>query len=380
MRAIAAEALITADTQIEKPLLFMEDGLITRVTTQVETDAPPDTLHLSDTTVAAGFFDVHVHGAGGSDVMEGTPEALARVGRMLARFGTTTYLATTVTADVETTLATLDGIARSTAEGPWDGAAAPIGIHLEGPFLSHAKRGVHPAAELQLPSVALFERFWQAARGTIRLMTIAPELPGAVELIAYARALDVRVSLGHSNALAAEARAGVAAGATSATHTFNAMRPLDHREPGLLGVVLDEEHLYAELICDGVHTSPEAVRLWLRMKGPKRALLVTDGMAATGMPDGRYKLGGLDVGVAGGRCLSGGVLAGSVLRMDRAVANVQRFTGASLATAVRLASCNPARMMGVAAGDVAVGGGANLNLFGADGRFAGAILRGRPMQ
>ena len=140
--------------------------------------------------------------------------------------------------------------------------AKPLGIHLEGPFLSHSKRGVHPSEYLQEPTIELLQRFWEAARGHIVLMTVAPELPGAIPFIQEAVRLGIRVSLGHSNATTQEAQAGVAAGAISATHTFNAMRALDHREPGLLGVVLDDANLYAELICDGIHVDPLLVRLF----------------------------------------------------------------------------------------------------------------------
>ena len=155
-------------------------------------------------------------------------------------------------------------------------------------------------------------------------MTLAPELPGAVELAAHATARGVRVSVGHSNATAAETRAAIAAGAVSATHTFNAMRPLDHREPGILGIVLTDDRLYAELICDGIHTAPEMVKLWWRAKGEQRAILVTDAMSATGMPDGEYQLGGFPVQVANGRATARGVLAGSVLTLDRALSNFVR--------------------------------------------------------
>ena len=202
-------------------------------------------------------------------------------------------------------------------------ARVRLGFIWKGLFLSHAKRGVHPAAELQPPSVELFQRFQQAARGQIRLITIAPETPGALELIAYVTQCGTRVSLGHSDATSEETRAAIAAGAVSATHTFNAMRRLDHREPGIAGVVLDAEPLYAELICDGIHVAPEFVRLWLRAKGDERAILVSDGISATGMPDANYLLGELEVTVKDGRCLltsdlANGVqtLAGSVLTMD----------------------------------------------------------------
>jgi N-acetylglucosamine-6-phosphate deacetylase len=357
-----------------RPLLFLEDGVVTRVTTQDATAAPSDTMQLTESTLSPGFLDVHVHGAGGRDVMEGSNEAIATVGRMLAKYGTTRFLATTVSAGIDHTLSALDGIANAIERGLGDDhSAMPIGIHLEGPFLSHEKRGVHPPEVLQKPTIELFDRFHAAARGHIQLMTVAPELPGALDLIAHATAKGVRVSLGHSNALAAEARAGIAAGGVSATHTFNAMRGLTQREPGMLGVVLDAQELYAELICDGVHTTPEAVRLWLKMKGLQRALLVTDGMAATGMPDGDYMLGEMLVMVSNGVALHEGTLAGSVLTMERAVANVQSFTGIDLPAAVRLASYNPAAMLGMGAwGDVA-----DFNVFNDAGAMTGTILRGR---
>jgi N-acetylglucosamine-6-phosphate deacetylase len=371
--AIAAKALITADGVLQQPLILLEGGRVSRITMQAETAASANTLHLPDSTLCAGFLDVHVHGAGGADVMNGSAEAIATVARMLARHGTTRFLATTVTAPINRILTALDVIADAIEGAPAAGGAAPIGIHLEGPFLSHEKRGVHPTALLQPPSIELFDKFFDAARGHIKLMTVAPELPNALDLIAHAVARGVRVSLGHSDALAAEARAGIAAGAVSATHTFNAMRALGHREPGMLGVVLDADELYAELICDGIHATPEAVRLWLRMKGLERAMLVTDGMAATGMGDGTYMLGDLKVVVANGVCMSDGVLAGSVLTMDRAVHNMQAFTGIDLPAAVRLATRNPEAMLGLDHAHAS----ADFNVYDASGVMTGTILRGR---
>ena len=178
-------------------------------------------------------------------------------------------------------------------------------------------------------------------------MTLAPELPGAVEFAAHATARGVRVSVGHSNATAAETRACIAAGAVSATHTFNAMRPLDHREPGILGVVLTTDPLFAELICDGIHNTPEMVKLWWRAKGPERAILITDAMSAAGMPDGEYELAGLRIQVANGKASFGDVLAGSVLTLDKALTNFLAFTGASLEHGLRLLTANPAAMTGL---------------------------------
>jgi N-acetylglucosamine-6-phosphate deacetylase len=377
---IRARQLITSTGIIDHPEIIVgddDDGLIQSIHSGEPT--------ASVTTLTSTFFDIHIHGAAGHDSMEATPEAFVAIGRFLATKGVANYLATTVTAPIDATLRALEGIA-SAIEAPQAAVAAnPVGIHLEGPFISHAKRGVHPPADLQPPSIQLFERLQQAARGHIRLITLAPEIPGAIDLIEYVTRSGTKVSLGHSNATAAETRAAIAAGAVSATHTFNAMRPLDHREPGIAGVVLDDPSLYAELICDGIHVAPEFVGLWLRAKSPDRAILVTDAISATGMPDGSYRLGSLEVTVADGRCLLATdlaknieTLAGSVLTMDRAVANLRQFTGASLATAVHLASSNPARMLGLDhLTGVAVGRPANFNIFSANGTLRQTILRGR---
>ena len=376
MQTLTARRLITDIGLIEYPVLHLDDqGRIAEIES--------DTSIRSEDTLAAGLFDVHTHGCAGHDVMDADPDALPAIQRFLATRGVTHYLPTTVTASIDATVRALkrlaDAIESATiavtdSEHP---QAQPLGIHLEGPFVSHAKRGVHPPAHILAPSIAVFDRLWRAARGHIRVLTIAPEEPGALDLIEYATNLGVRISIGHSNATAAETRAAIAAGAVSATHTFNAMRPFDHREPGLLGVVLDDPDLYAELICDGVHVAPEAVRLWLKAKGPDRAILITDSMAAAGMPDGEYTLGGMPVTVAGGVCLADGVLAGSVLTLDRAVTNVQLMTGADLATAVRLASANPARMAGFPdIGTVRVGNLADLTRYDRDGHLTQTYIHG----
>jgi N-acetylglucosamine-6-phosphate deacetylase len=236
---------------------------------------------------------------------------------------------------------------------------------------------MHPEQFIVPPSPELLNQFWEASRGQIKMMTIAPELPGALETIARATELDIRSSIGHSNATKAEALAGLAAGATTATHTYNAMRALDHREPGILGVVLDREDLYADLICDGVHVAPELVRLWFKAKGPERAILITDSLEAAGMPNGIYKLGDTPVHVKDGRCTTeAGVLAGSVITLDEGVGRMQNFTGADLPSAVRLASRNPARMLGLP-DDLAAGALANFNVYSGEGKRLRTMLRGQ---
>ncbi|QHS50844.1 N-acetylglucosamine-6-phosphate deacetylase [Edaphobacter sp. 12200R-103] len=386
-QTLQARSLVTASQTIQHPTVTISaDGIITKI----EPDSAPKT---ATNTLAATFFDIHTHGGAGHDFMEATPEVFRKLGGFLASHGVGHYLPTTVTASVDRTLTSLEGIAKEierSSGSDWDAKhARPVGIHLEGPFISHAKRGVHPPAQILPPDIGLFDRFQQAAAGHIRLITIAPEIPGALDLIHHCAQQGVRVSIGHSNATAAEARAGIEAGARSATHTFNAMRPLDHREPGVLGVALDEDALYAELICDGVHVAPELVRLWLKAKGPHHGILVTDSMAAAGMPDGEYTLGTFKVHVADGRALAADdlargkqTLAGSVLTLDRAVANLQRFTGAPLDVAVRLASNNPAILLGL--GDtidgIQSGKPANFNIFNQTGELEGTMLSGRLVQ
>jgi N-acetylglucosamine-6-phosphate deacetylase len=240
---------------------------------------------------------------------------------------------------------------------------------------------VQPAEHLLAPDLAVFDRLFEAAEGQVRLMTLAPELPGAVELAAHATARGVRVSIGHSNATAAETRAVIAAGAVSATHTFNAMRPMDHREPGILGAVLTTDSLFAELISDGIHTAPEMVKLWWRTKGPERAILVTDAMSATGMPEGAYQLGSFSVQVAGGRAMANGVLAGSMLTLDNALKNFVLFTGAPLEQALRLVTANPAAMTGLGdrAGPLTVGQPANLVAVDETGKLMASLVGGWPV-
>src|ERR1039458_9158224 len=230
---ITAEKLGNATSLLDRPMVAIEDGRIASIATRESGELPAGTqtrvFDYPGAMLAPAFLEVHIHGAAGHDVMEATPEALSAMGSFLASRGTGSFLATTVTAPLDATLRSLSGLAKLLARPPVEGQARPIGIHLEGPFLSHTKCGVQPEEHLLAPDVATFDRFFEAAEGGIRLMTLAPELPGAVELAAHATARGVRISMGHSNATAEETRAAIAAGAVSATHTFNAMRPLAAR-------------------------------------------------------------------------------------------------------------------------------------------------------
>src|ERR1700690_1490508 len=273
MIALTAAALFTPLDRIEQPLLLVEGGVIVEVTSQARREVPGHcrAVDFGDGILAPGFVDIHIHGGAGHDVMEPGADALPPVERLLAAHGVTSYFPTTVTAPLDATLSALtrlaDAIEAADRNPPIaeaaDGSlrARPLGIHLEGPFISHSRRGVHPPQDLLAPSLAAFDRFWQAARGHIRVMTIAPELPGALEAIAAAATRRVCVSLGHSDADLNAAPAGANAGSRHATHTFNAMRPLDHRDPGILGEVLTDSRLSADIIADGIHLDPVIVEL-----------------------------------------------------------------------------------------------------------------------
>jgi N-acetylglucosamine-6-phosphate deacetylase len=365
MLALTADRLVAPTEVVDHPLLLVEDGKILEVAAQAGRRVPAGAQQLDfhGRWIAPGYIDLHIHGSGGYDVMDESAAALPAVERLLARHGVTSYYPTTVTAPVDQTLGALERLAdaietRGHGSGEAKGRACPLGIHLEGPFLSHARRGVHPAENLLTPRIETFERFWQAARGHIRMMTIAPELEGAVEVITEAVGRGVCVSLGHSDADLAAAERGIAAGARHATHTFNAMRPLDHRNPGILGAVLTDRRVSADIIVDGVHLDPVIVKLFAEAKGRENTVLITDATAATGMPDGRYRLGSLEVEVKDGRSMANGRLAGSVLTMDRAVRNLAAFAAWPLEQAIAAATRNPARIAGLAGKGALVPGAA----------------------
>lgn len=385
MRTVfTAARLFTPAEEIRNPLLVVEDGVISRVSSRTDEPAPSgaEIVDFGDAVLAPGFIDIHIHGGSGLDLMRASAPEVPRLGRFLATHGVTAYFPTTVAAPLDATCAALDRLADAIEETAFSDdpvQARPLGIHLEGPFLSHKRRGVHPPENLVEPTVAIFDRLWQAARGQVRVLTIAPEIPGALEVIAEAARRNVCVSIGHSDAEMPVAKAAVKAGARHATHTFNAMRPLDHREPGIVGEVLSNDKMTADMIVDGIHVDPAVVELFLKAKGPERAVLITDAISATGMPDGRYMLGPIEVDVKDGKATSGNSLAGSVLTMDRAVRNVTKFSKWSLREAVRAASLNAAQAVGIAAdrGILAPGISADFLVLSPGGEVRKTIMRGR---
>ena len=377
--------------------MLVEQGRVLEISARSGRQAPAgiSVSDFGDGVIAPGYVDLHIHGSAGYDVMDDTTEALPAIEQLLARHGVTSYFPTTVTAPMDATLRALERLAdaienREQNDNKKDdvkGRPLPLGIHLEGPFISHARRGVHPAENLLAPKLNTFEQLWQAARGRIRMMTIAPELDGAPEVIAEAARRGVCVSLGHSDADFEAAGRGIAAGARHATHTFNAMRPLghrtedhrteDHRSPGILGAVLTDRRVSADIIADGVHLDPAIVKLFAQAKGPERTVLITDATSATGMPDGRYRLGSFEVDVRDGKCMADGKLAGSVLTMDLAVRNLARFAEWDLSQAIAAASRNPARAARIAnKGVLTVGADADFVVLSREGEVLRTFVGG----
>jgi len=342
---------VTPAAEISDAGILIHDGTIEAVGPRQALRLPAGAEEIREPEAIAipGFVDVHIHGAGGSDVMEGTRQAIGTVARTIAEHGTTSFLATTVTASAEDTSRSIEGISHYIEHQHEEDAVRSevLGIHFEGPFLSPTRRGVHPQEWLQLPSVELLARFLKVARGTARLLTIAPELPGAPSCIEAAHTAGLVVAMGHTDANYEQTRAAIARGVRHAVHVYNAMRPFTHRDPGVIGAVLTSPEVTAELIADGVHVEDGAMRLLLQAKGVERVILVSDGTAATGMPDGKYKLGPLEVTVSGGICRNAeGKLAGSTLTLDRALRNIVAL-GFSLPEAVRMLTQNPALLLGL---------------------------------
>ena len=383
--AIYASAILTPHEELRDCVILVEDGKITGLGPRDEVRVPADAVHYAagDKIVVPGFVDIHIHGAGGHDVMEANSRALDRITTTLARYGTTSILATTVTAPVEETCHSLQGIARYIRNHEKLGdstrpAAEILGIHLEGPFISKARRGVHPPDAIARPSAETLAQFREAADGLVKLVTIAPELPGAPELIASAVAEGLVVAVGHTDADYEQTRAAFSAGARHAVHFFNAMRPFTHRDPGVIGAVLTEPEMTAEVIADGVHVSGPAIQVLIGTKGFHTVLLASDGTSATGMPDGNYRLGTIEVIVKGGVCRnSEGKLAGSTLTLDRALRYLVEL-GVPFIEAVRMATVLPARRIGLAGkkGILAIGADADLVVLTQDLRVDAVMSRG----
>jgi N-acetylglucosamine-6-phosphate deacetylase len=343
-----------------------------------EGEAAVERFDFADCFVLPGLLDLQVNGAGGRDVMEATPQALAVVAQTVAGQGTTAFLPTVTTNSREIMTGALAAIAAGT--GSQLGGATILGSHLEGPYLNPTYRGAHPPDQVRRPDAAEFEAFLAAAAGTLRLLTLAPEQEGALALIRRARQAGVTVSVGHSAAEGEAYAAGRQAGVAMATHLFNAMLPLHHRRPGLVGAILADDGIRPGLIADGIHVEPTVAALTARLIGPERLVLVSDAMSALGLPDGRYEIAGGPAEVVNGAPRRpDGTLAGAATPLLTCLRNLVEWTGWPLATAVRAATINPAEAIGVGEqyGRLAAGYTADLLVIDREWRVQLVVVGGR---
>jgi N-acetylglucosamine-6-phosphate deacetylase len=377
--AIDAGTVYTPGERISPARIVIENGVITDVG-RADRVAVPPTAELVDATahiVTPGFIEPHIHGCGGVDVMEATYDSLNVVSRIVARHGTTSFLATTVSSPTQTLSHVVERLG-ALVPRRFDGAQL-CGIHLEGPFINATNRGTHQAANLCRPNRELLNSWVAASRSTIRLFTMAPELDPAFTIATFAAQHGIRVAMGHSNASWDEASAAAGHGVCYAVHTFNAMRPFAHREPGITGAVLTDDRIFAEIIADGVHVHPAAVRLLARAKARNRILLVTDAISATDMPDGEYALGPNNVQVSQGVCRdSEGRLAGSTLTQEVALKNYTSWTGVDFQDAISALTENPATALGLHdKGVIRAGADADLTVIDSDFHVVKTLVAGK---
>jgi N-acetylglucosamine-6-phosphate deacetylase len=293
-----------------------------------------------------GMIDLHIHGVAGADTMDATKEAIETMASTLPKEGTTSFLATTMTQEINKIERALLNVLQYINQENQSGKAEVIGIHLEGPFISPNQAGAQPLHAILEPDVEFFKKWQEMANGHIKLVTLAPEREGGLELAAYLKKTGVVASVGHSDATYHEVVEGIQAGISHATHLFNAMRGLHHREPGVVGAALLHKEIITEIIADGIHVCPEMVQLSFQQKGKDGMILITDAMRAKCLGNGVYSLGGQEVHVRDGKAtLQDGTLAGSILKMRDAMNNIMAFTGCSLEDVIHMTAVNPAKQL-----------------------------------
>lgn len=375
---IRAKQLVTPSGVISGGAVLVEGERIIAVGPEAEIAVPDGAEIRRCDVLLPGFIDLHVHGSHGHAFDGGTTAAVAAARAMAASGVTTCYAGLGAGSSLEAIAETVSGAAA--AVGQDTGGARIAGLFLEGPYISPARKGAWTTENLRLPDVSELDTLIRASNGTLRRINVAPELPGAVAFILEARARGVVVSLGHTNATYNQAVAGIDAGATIANHTFNAMSPLDHRQPGMVGAVLARSELLAELILDLVHVDPVAAQVLFRARGPGGVALITDASQVAGLPDGDYASSFRRVTVRDGACrLADGTLAGSVATFDQCLRNAATVFGPDLATLAAISSGNAARAMGIdqETGHIAPGKYADLVLLDDTLRVQATFVRGR---
>lgn len=358
MKGFINSWIVTEEGKI-KGNLIIEDGKIA----SLGNESAQGLMELPENyTVIPGFIDEHIHGAMGSDAMDGTFKDLSTIAKALASEGTTGFLATTMTQSPENICYALNAVKEYREQNPEEGAEI-LGVHLEGPFIAKEHVGAQPIEYVQKPLVETFKVYEEASGNNIKIVTLAPEVEGAENLIKYLVSKHIVASVGHTGATYEDVKRAIAAGASNATHTYNAMKGVHHREVGTVGATFLFDEINAEIICDGIHVSAPAIQLLYKNKPHNKFTLITDAMRAKHMPDGMYELGGQPVIVKNNEArLENGTLAGSVLKMNLAVKNVMKFLNLPLEEVVKYATINPARNLHIdnEVGSIKVGKRANL--------------------
>lgn len=370
---------LVTPTGIREADLLVVDGAIAEIAPSLAPPSGTRTLEASGCWILPGFIDSHVHGGLDADTMHATPEALATISGHLARHGVTGWVPTLFACPAEAldrVLTAIDQAMRD--EGP---GASILGAHLESGFIAPKFKGAQPPEALRPLDDPALRGIIRKHAAVIRIVTLAPELAGAEELIAELVGLGIRVSIGHTDATYEQAVAGARAGATRVTHLCNAMRPFHHREPGTLGAALVQDGLDAEIIADLVHMHPAGIQVAYRCKGAERLMLVSDALMGTGLPPGTHTLDGREIRIGQDVArLPDGTIAGSVITMDRALRNIVTQAGIPLPDAARMAASTPARSLGFAdRGALEVGRRADITLLDADFRCVGTLVAGNPV-
>ena len=357
--------------------VLVRDGKIARVGRPTKNVKADKVLDAQGRMLAPGLIDVHIQGAGGADVLDATPEALATISRTCARFGVTSFLATTVYRPGQDNRH-LEVAAECTGRDL--GGAHLLGTHLEGPFISFEKKGMIQPSCLTQPSAGVLEDIYGLLGDSLRMMTLAPELPGSVEIIKTLVSRGAIASFGHSKATYDEAIRGFEAGITHVTHLFNAMPSLHHRDPGPLTAIFERSDVTCQVIADGVHSHPSVVRLAYHAIGPERFVTITDGMQAMGLPDGRYVYNGIEYESKDGAArYENGTLIGTALGLNQMLARLVRFTGCAVSTAIKTVTENAARILGLeqTKGSISSGKDADHVILDDDFSVCATIVAGR---
>lgn len=346
--ALTKAALLTPFVMFDEGTVLVKDGKILNAGPADQVSVPSGfrEVPLEGLMIAPGFIDQHVHGGGGAAVMEGTTEKLLEVARFHVTHGTTAFLASTISSTPEH-LARVAKAYAGMGQNKYKGARC-LGLHLEGPYLSPKQCGAHAADKLRKPDLEEVFALHRLSDFGVKMVTIAPELPGAMELAASLVEKRILCAIGHSDADFETTLTAITNGFSCITHCFNELRHFHHREPGVLGAALLRPELMVELIVDGVHLHPATLELTLKTKGPERIILVSDAMLPTGMPNGKYQTSEGELTLDKGSLINNdGNLAGSVLTLERAVKNFMDFTGCELTDALRMVTYNPAKYLGI---------------------------------